>query len=123
MAWRGPNSDRDPLLVTPQHRANRRHWQRLRLPCARCGKPIAYDQPTFFVVNGKRIMNPLALHVGHIVPRWRAKQLGWTPAQTNALSNSQPEHARCSVRAGARDGNRVQRPLKRRVVVDSSRRW
>jgi hypothetical protein len=31
--------------------------------------------------------------------------MGWTEAQINHLSNTQPEHARCSDASGARYGN------------------
>jgi hypothetical protein len=31
--------------------------------------------------------------------------MGWTIAQMNALSNTQPEHAHCSRSAGATEGN------------------
>lgn len=34
--------------------------------------------------------------------------MGWTVEQANALSNTQPEHTRCSRSAGATDGNRAR---------------
>jgi hypothetical protein len=97
----------------------------MRLPCAVCGGPIDYTGPRYFVVNGKRIQNPRALVVGHIVSRYAAKRLGWTVVQINALSNSQPECQRCSNKSGARLGQQVQRQranAKAKVMFGASDR-
>lgn len=90
----------DPLLSTPEwRRAIRQHHIRAGLPCARCGGEIQYGAPRYY--PGTRRVNPRSLVVGHIIGRDVAKQLGWSPAQINAVSNTQPEHARCSDRSGA----------------------
>ena len=68
MAWR---SSKDPLLSRPLFRRNREVLRRRRLPCAVCGRSIAYDVPGEFVA-------------GHIVARHTAKRLGWLPEQINA---------------------------------------
>jgi hypothetical protein len=47
------------------------------------------------MVNGRRGLNPRYLIVGHIVDRATAKRLGWSEAQINALSDTQPECAAC----------------------------
>lgn len=97
----------DPLLTSYTWRTTiRRHWQQQRLPCARCGRPIDYDTGRY--LPGTRRVNPASLAVGHIVGRDQAKRLGWTEQQINALSNTQPEHARCSDRSGAQYGNRLR---------------
>jgi hypothetical protein len=88
-----------------------------RRPCARCGKPIDYDQPYWWIVNGRRKVNPWSFHCGHIVARINGG--------THDLANLQAEHAGCSIRAGAREANRRRKAI--RVVVwsqlDRSRRW
>lgn len=102
----------DPLLTSYTWRVTiRTHWVRQGLPCARCGRPIAYGAPRF--LPGTRRVNPASLAVGHIVGRDQAKRLGWTDQQINALSNTQPEHARCSDVSGARYGNRVRARRRR----------
>jgi hypothetical protein len=98
MTWRGPRKPRDPLLDTPLFRANRAQLKRLRLPCAICRRSIDYTQPRAFVA-------------GHVVSRRKAKLLGWTPAQINALSNLQPECRSCSNKTGAREGQQVRVPV------------
>jgi 5-methylcytosine-specific restriction endonuclease McrA len=105
MTWRGPRKPRDPLLDTPLFRANRAQLKRLRLPCAICGRVIDYTQSGAFVA-------------GHIVSRRKAKLLGWTPAQINALSNLRPECRSCSNKTGAREGQQAQRAkLKRQAKI------
>jgi hypothetical protein len=83
--------DRDPEYIR-----NRGIIRAQRRPCARCGGPIAYDQPYWLVINGKRRVNPRAFVAGHI--RSGAKGGG------HELSNLQPECARCSLRSGGTDG-------------------
>lgn len=121
--WRGPRTPRDPLLTTRAWRQIRQHWIRLRLPCARCGRPIDYDGPRFYVTaTGKRRQNPRYLVVGHKVDRYRAKLMGWTAQQINALENTQPECVHCSNRSGAQLGQRVQ-AARQAQPVDTARRW
>lgn len=106
---RGPA---DPALGTTTWAAIKTYWRRARQPCARCGRPIDYDRPYWLTIAGRRTINPWALHVGHIVSRRRGRALGWTEDQVNALANTRPEHARCSVRSGAREGNAAQRAAR-----------
>jgi hypothetical protein len=109
-SWRGPRTGNDPLLTNHHWRkVIRPHWQRLRLPCARCGGPIDYDGARYLVVNGKHRLNPRYLVVGHKVDRYLARRMGWTDLQINALSNTQPECQTCSNRSGAQLGQRVQK--------------
>jgi hypothetical protein len=124
MAWRGPKSaGKDPLLAKSAHyRRNRKHWQRLRLPCAVCGRAIDYTGSN--VVNGKQ--NLRALVVGHRVSRYHAKRMGWTEAQINSLQNSQPECRQCSNRSGAQLGRAVQQAkakAKLRFSASDASRW
>jgi hypothetical protein len=122
----------DPLLTTYVWRQIRIWWQMPvhQRPCARCGRPINYSLARYF--PGTKKVNPGSLVIGHIVGRDQAKLLGWSDAQINALSNTQPEHARCSDRSGAQYGNqkRGRRGAQLRVVpredrqaLDNSRRW
>jgi len=102
-----PNQRRDPTLWSRKHRDhNRAYWQRLRLPCARCGGGIDYDGPQY-LTSGQP--NPRYLVVGHIVGRAEALTLGWTAAQINDLSNTQPECVTCSVRSGGEASVRLRR--------------
>jgi hypothetical protein len=124
MTWRGPKSPgKDPLLARSAHyKRNRQHWQRLRLPCAVCGRAIDYDGPN--IINGRQ--NLRALVVGHRVSRYHAKLAGWSPDMINSIGNSQPECRECSNRSGARLGRQVQRAnakIKLKIGLDDSHRW
>ena len=85
----------DPLLKGRDWEKIKAHWRSRRLPCARCGRPIDYNQPG----------RPDSLDVGHIVPRDEAKARGWTRAMINSVANTQPECRTCSRSAGAAYGN------------------
>ena len=118
MTWRGPSTPRDPLLDTPLYRRNRAILKAMRLPCALCGRTDMYSMPGQFVA-------------GHIVSRRKAKLLGYTEAQTNALSNLRPECRSCSNRSGAREGQQARQAKLRRTqqdktiygLADDSHRW
>lgn len=113
MAWR---SSKDPLLSSQLYRRNRAWLRRQKLPCAVCGRSIDYTQPDAFVA-------------GHSVARHKAKLLGWTEEQINALSNLRPECRQCSHRTGAREGNQAKRAKRHRakqtgiVIGDDSHSW
>lgn len=113
----------DPRLTTTHWRVTiRRHWIRQALPCARCGGPIHYGAPRY--LPGTRRVNPRSLVVGHIIGRDQADRLGWSDAQINALSNTQPECAHCSDRSGAIYGNRKRGHIaKVRAVLKTTRAW
>lgn len=120
MAW-GRRQDSDPLLSTHAWRTTiRQHWIRLRLPCARCHRPIDYDGPRT-MPNGR--LNRRYLIVGHIVDRYTARRKGWTDEQINALSNTQPECFDCSNRSGARLGQQVSSIRRQVKILDRSRPW
>ena len=109
--------ERAEKISTPRYRRNREVLKRQKLPCAVCGRPIAYEVPGEFVA-------------GHIVARHTAKRLGWTPEQINALTNLRPECKRCSLRTGAREGNQARRVKRQRLQrsgvvwpLDDSARW
>jgi hypothetical protein len=116
MTWRGPRKPKDPLLDSVLFRTNRAQLKQLHLPCAVCGKAIDYTRPGAFVA-------------GHVVSRRKAKQLGWTAAQINALSNLRPECRSCSNKTGAREGQQAQRAKLKQtrqtkiIYLDNSRRW
>lgn len=106
----------DPLLKGRDWQTIKRYWRTgpgRNTPCARCGHPI-----------DRTLQHPhrWSLHVGHIVPRWKARQLGWTKAQTNHLSNTQPEHRDCSIRDGAAAGGRLRRRPPRPQPI-TTQRW
>jgi hypothetical protein len=86
----------------------RRHWQARREPCRRCGQPIDYDSPRYW--PGTRRVNPTTLAVGHVIGRHEARALGWSEERINAITNTQPEHARCSDSSGATYGNALRKP-------------
>lgn len=113
----------DPLLTTTEWRVTiRKHHIRAGLPCARCGKAIQYGAPRY--LPGTKRVNPRSLVVGHIVERDRAKRLGWSDQQINALSNTQAECARCSDRSGAIYGNSKRgRVRAMRAVLKTTRAW
>jgi hypothetical protein len=137
VVWQGPRTRPDPLLWTPAWRREiRGYWKRRRLPC-QCGcvppMEIAYDSPTFLLVNGKRRLNPASLAVGHILSRYEARQLGWSEQQINSLSNTRPERADHSLRSGAELGERVRQGWQPKPApvtppdtvrhIDTASRW
>lgn len=91
----------DPLLKGPGWNAVRRYWIAQKPCCVKCGTPLN-------TTRGHR--GPDALDVGHIVGRDEAKAMGWTRAQINALTNTQPECRRCNRRDGARYVNAKRQP-------------
>jgi hypothetical protein len=92
VAW-PKSAGKDPLLARASHyKRNRKHWQRLRLPCAVCGQSIDYDGPN--LIGGRQ--NPRALVVGHVSPGITLKRMGWSEAMINATANTRPECRRCS---------------------------
>jgi hypothetical protein len=105
----------------------RPYWVARREPCRRCGRAIDYTGGRF--IPGTRRVNPRSLVVGHIVGRDEARRLGWSNAQINALSNTQPECADCSNKSGAIYGNRLRSarlrsvPVEQRPALDQSREW
>ena len=122
----------DPLLTSVWWRVTvRGHWMKLPVQvCARCGKGIDTTLKRYY--PGTRKVNPGSLAVGHIVGRDQAKALGWSEERINAISNTQPEHARCSDRSGAQYGNQKRGrrgamlrvvPREERQATDNSRRW
>jgi hypothetical protein len=124
VTWRGLRaSGKDPLLARASHyKRNRQYWQRLRLPCAVCGRAIDYDGPN--IINGRQ--NLRALVVGHVVSRYHAKRMGWSEAMINSAANTQPECRACSNRTGAQLGRQVQRAnakAKVRLSVSDASRW
>jgi hypothetical protein len=85
--------------------------------CLLPGVPIDYEPP-----YTKRA----SFNCGHIMPRWRAKALGWSLDQINSVANSRPEHRLCNLKDGARIGQTLQRAKTRRpatVSVNTADRW
>ena len=124
----GPRRRADPLLTTHAWRLVKQHWRDLRPPCMapRChlpGIPIDWDGPYLITtLSGRRTVNPAAFHCGHIVSRRRARRLGWPETRINDLSNTRAEHARCSVKAGAREG-RAARATNADIIASYADRW
>lgn len=104
---RRPSKGTDQSITSKHWRVTiRGHWQRQRLPCARCNRAIDYDAPRY--LPGTRKVNQRTLVVGHIIGRHEARILGWSDEQINALQNTQPECAKCSNQSGARYGNKLR---------------
>jgi hypothetical protein len=82
--------------------------RRRTLHCARCGQAIVRGGPR----------GPWSLDVGHIVSAAQALDNGWSIAQANALTNTQPEHAKCNRLAGAHHG--ASRRWGRQSIVTMS---
>ena len=123
MPWRGPRSPHDQTLSTKGWARVKQYWIRLHLPtcqASRCllpGIPVDYTPP-----YTKRT----SFNAGHIVPRWKAKALGWSVERMNSIANRRPEHRLCNMTDGARTGQKRQRAKIERVAVpyyDESRRW
>jgi hypothetical protein len=124
----GPRGKPDPLLTSTGWKRVRAHWIDQRLPCQapRCvmsSRVIDYDGPYWLTVRGRKTINPWAFHCGHIVSRRTARQLGWPESEVNSVANTRPEHAQCSVKAGAREGRAVQSVTTTRRKLITSRQW
>ena len=125
----GSRGRADPLLNTSGWRKVRDYWISKRLPCQapRChlpGRPIDYDGPYWVRTrSGSTTINPYAFHCGHVVARRDAYRLGWNEQQINSVENTRPEHARCSVKAGARIGRRVQSRRREANTAMNAHRW
>jgi hypothetical protein len=107
MPW-APRGDADPALTTKAWRKQREYWKQFGLPCARCGREIDYFGPRYYLVAGRRKINPRYFCLGHKVSRREARALGWSEARINAPSNLQAECQRCSNSSGAKLGRRLQ---------------
>ncbi len=110
--WGGYRAD--PLLrskVWTQLRKQVATEIRLGAPCARCGRPIDLEL---------KWPHPGSYTLGHIVPRAVAKALGWTEAQIDSRSNTQPEHKACGQRAGSALGGRQTARVRRNSYAASS---
>ena len=106
----------DPLLKRADWKRAVAYWRGKRgtLHCARCGGPID---------RASKTRGPDSLDVGHIVSRHEARALGWRDDQINALSNTQPEHARCGRSHGGRLGNQVRWQDRPRRAPLTSESW
>jgi hypothetical protein len=105
--WGAPRPATDPRLKSAAWKRTRAHWKaegrRLGVPCWRCGRAIDYDVDYFrTTVDGRRKVNAIAFALGHVTGRDLAASLGWTDEQINDISNTRPEHARCSGKSGYR---------------------
>lgn len=119
----------DPWIPRPWS-AIKRYWKYIRDPCARCGRPIDYDNYRYYWIRDetgmeKRIANRWSLDVGHIVARMddpRFKDGRWDSGAKYCPAETQPEHVHCNRAQGARDGNRARR-TRRRTTLRTSREW
>ena len=120
MPW-APRGDADPALTTRSWRKIRKYWQAQGLPCSICHRMIDYGGPRFYLVGGKRRMNPRYLCVGHITSRHEARQRGWSEAEVNCIENTRPECQRCSNSSGARLGRQIQDGMPARARKPAAR--
>jgi hypothetical protein len=93
--------DNDPVINNRSWRNLRERVKALRLPCARCGGWIDYDN-----IYGRQ--GPRSFVLGHKVSRREARARGWTIAQMNSPANLQPECRSCSNKSGAQLGRNLQ---------------
>jgi hypothetical protein len=103
--WGAKRPPTDPRLKSAAWKRTREHWKlegrRLGIPCWRCGLAIDWDADYFrTALDGRRKVNGLAFALGHITGRDLGASLGWTDEQISDISNTRPEHARCSGRSG-----------------------
>ena len=116
MTWRGPRTATNPNYTNARWAKIKKHWVDLALPrcqsphCLMPGVPIDYTKPR---------TRPASLNVGHVMPVWMATQMGWTDQQIWCIENTRPEHRRCNIVDGARQGNRIQRAK----AIVSRRDW
>jgi len=92
----------------------RRYWvgrvEAEGLPCSLCGRYLVTDTSQYkIMINGRVIINPHYLVVGHITPRSVAYSLGRTVDQIMTIEATRPECWHCSKRGGAKIGNAMQR--------------
>jgi hypothetical protein len=103
--WHRSKKKTDRLLGTTQWQSwIRGYWRQQRQPCVN-GHPIDYDSPSR---NPDGTYRPDSLTVDHKTPRSVARSLGWTEAQINSISNTQPMCRACSNRQGSKLGRQRQ---------------
>lgn len=94
-----------------KRRKHRARFKALGLPCAICGRPIHYDEPS----NSD---HPLSFVIDEIIPVSRWQQFGYSSPQEAAQdwNNLQPCHYLCN----ARKGNKLNFDLQNNVVGGGS---
>jgi len=120
---RWPTTRADPLLDTKMWRwireRKRAEWSLSNAPCARCGLLINY---------GAKSPDPASLVCGHRISRAELRRAGRLDLVFD-VSNLQPEHRRCSMRAGGAEGRtspvRIQRAQRRtqEMIKEDPPRW
>jgi hypothetical protein len=106
----------DKARDTAQYRRNRARLKAMRiLECARCGGLIDYEGARYVEYQGKRTENPWAFDAGHIVD----VALGGS----NDITNLQPEHVRCSRKAGSLLGHARRWGVKKPNRPTTANRW
>ena len=88
----------------------RKHRARLRamgMPCALCGQPIHYDEPSDY-------RHPLSFVIDERIPVSRWKEYGYDSpeAAANDWNNLQPAHYICNQIKGNKVGHNIIKPLK-----------
>lgn len=109
--------------VNPRYKnGNRRRKQRARfkamgLPCAICGGPIHYDEPS-------DAQHPLSFVIDEIHPVARYREFGYENKTAAAMDweNVQPAHYICNAKKGARTMDELKRK-KTSVKWESDGMW
>ena len=90
-----------------RRRQIRERLKSLGMPCAICGRPIHYDEPS----DSK---HPLSFVVDEIRPVSKYREFGYDTPTLAALDwdNVQAVHYICNARKGARTMTEIQKPTK-----------
>ena len=88
----------------------RKHRARLKamgMPCALCGQPIHYEEPSDY-------RHPLSFVIDERIPVSRWKEYGYDSpeAAANDWNNLQPAHYICNQIKGNKVGHNIIKPLK-----------
>ena len=94
-------------------RKNRQRFKAMGLPCAICGKPIHYEEPS----DSK---HPLSFVIDEIMPVSKWQEAGYSSARAAAedFSNLQPCHYICNQMKGAKVGFTLVGARQIKVVPD-----
>lgn len=97
-------------------RKHRARFKAMGLPCALCGKPIHYDEPS----DAK---HPLSFVIDEIKPVSRWKEFGYESAEAcaNDWNNLQPLHYCCNQAKGAHIGTEIE--PKRKLNLGRDGTW
>lgn len=94
-------------------RKNRARFKAMGLPCAICGQPIHYDEPS-------DAQHPFSFVIDEIIPvsRWREFGYSSASAAANDWNNLQACHWFCNAKKSNKIGFRFPKQVERKININ-----